>query len=270
MNKVSYYIMSLKEVSKVLSLFIFDDLGVMPLSEKIYTMYPNLKGKINKSDIGTDLELKIESLIKDDYESFISLNEDIDKKYSAVTEPIEDEYLKTINKYFEIDKDYDIKAGIGLIPVFPRDIQNSLYYIGLADNQMVIETFIHEVCHFAFFEKCKEIFDNLDDSDYNSPSLLWYLSEIVIDVILNNEVFSKISNIKFRSYEKFYDIKINNQCIIDTINKIFSENTVSEAIYKSYEYLLDNEEIFRKLASDSREVSRRKLIIKKGVTYGSN
>ncbi len=50
---------------------------------------------------------------------------------------------------------------------------------------------MHELCHFLFFEKCKEIYPNWKYEDFDSPSLLWYLSEIIIDPILNSEGIQK-------------------------------------------------------------------------------
>ena len=50
---------------------------------------------------------------------------------------------------------------------------------------------MHELCHFLFFEKCKEIFPNWKYEDFDSPSILWYLSEIVVDPILNSNDIQK-------------------------------------------------------------------------------
>lgn len=46
---------------------------------------------------------------------------------------------------------------------------------------------MHEICYFYFFEKCKKIFKDWKCVDFDNPSLLWYLSEIVIDSILNRD-----------------------------------------------------------------------------------
>ncbi len=95
----------------------------------------------------------------------------------------------------------------------------------------------------------------------DSPSLLWYLSEIVIEPILNKKEFQNIFNHKFTSYENFYDIKLNDALLIDTINEIFEKNNLTEAIIKSYNYLLENEKEFRFLCNDNSHVQSKEYIL---------
>ena len=80
--------------------------------------------------------------------------------------------------------------------------------------------------------------------DFDSPSLLWYLSEISIDSILNRDLFQKVFRYYFRAYNNFYDVFINNECIVDTIRNIFDTNDVEDAIKISLQYLEDNKDEF--------------------------
>ena len=118
-----------------------------------------------------------------------------------------------ISNYFNIKwpKEYkEISVGIGLIPVCPRYIKEKAFDIHKKNKEDLIDTCMHELCHFLFFEKCKEIYPNWKYEDFDSPSLLWYLSEIIIDPTLNSDNIQKIYKHKFKCYDIFYNVEIDN------------------------------------------------------------
>ncbi len=258
MNKFEHYLLDLNTTAEILSWFIFDDKGVFPKSELVYNLYPSLVGKIDIKD--NDVKSKIGSLIEEKYLTFNNENRNLIDEYDGVIKKYFDNYLRLLNDYFNIDKKYNIKIGIGLIPVFPRDILEETYCVGKVSEEIVIDVFMHEVCHFAFFDKCSKIFSNFSEVDMNSPSLLWYLSEMVIDPILNRDEFQSIFNHEFKAYNNFYNIKVNGKFVMDELIMIFNNNDCEDAIIKSYNYLFENEEKFRRCFSDDNREEYKKLV----------
>jgi hypothetical protein len=63
----------------------------------------------------------------------------------------------------------EITALIGRVPVCPRFINEKKFYIGFFDADNIIDTCMHELCHFIFFAKCKELFPKMKiDTDNKS------------------------------------------------------------------------------------------------------
>lgn len=101
---------------------------------------------------------------------------------------------------------------------------------------------MHECLHFYFFELCKKILPNITKKDFNSPSMLWYLSEIVVDPILNRREFQSIFKHQFKCYDFFYDINIDDKCIVNAISEIFNDNDVGSAIKLGLDYIEEHKE----------------------------
>ena len=175
------------------------------------------------------------------------------KRYGLIWEQYNDAYFEELSKYFKIDwpEGFEkIDVSIGRIPVCPRFIKEKKFYVDFVDADTLVDICMHEICHFMFFMKCKKLFPNLTiDTDNNS--LFWYMSEIVIDPILNNNCFRRLFRHKFKSYDSFYKVKIGNELMMDKIHLIFSTNKIDEAIKECYEYLRKHEYEIRKQCGDT-------------------
>lgn len=252
---IKFRYMTLDEISSVLAWSTFQTDGVLPLSESTYFLYPELRDKTNYLiDIKYEDRISIISeLIKEKYKE--NIKEFNDKKlvehYQKVWDKYNDKYFEILSSYFNVSMNKIADASIGLIPVCPRDIETLSFSLDEKNDGQIIDTCMHECCHFYFFELCKRIFNNLTNEDCNSPSLLWYLSEISIHAILNRDEFQKLFRHNFRTYDNFYDVMINNECVVDTIKNIFDNYDIENAIKIGLKYLTDNkEELIRKCNSE--------------------
>ena len=104
----------------------------------------------------------------------------------------------------------------------------------MTDEQLV-ETCAHELCHFLWFEKWKEIFPGYNKEEFNSPSIIWEYSEMVVDPILNSSEFAKLFNKKARyAYDSFYE----NEGFMEGLFEIYDQNIpIEEKIKKGFEYV---------------------------------
>ena len=140
-----------------------------------------------------------------------------------------------------------IIAKVGFIPVFPRYLDELSFSIGTnQDENSLIETTAHEVLHFFWFKKFKELFPDIPRSEYESPYFAWIYSEIVVDPILKSLEFKDIIGMNIRSYDSFYELE--NGKVIANLREIYRENiSIEEKIKKGYYYLKENMEKNKKV-----------------------
>lgn len=240
--KINFSLLSLKDTASILDWSSKQTGGILPLSDATFNLYPELKGRI---DIDKDNTNLIYNFIKDRIEKFNNDNEDKLKEYEILWNSYHDKYINIMEEYFKVSINKDINAYLGLLPVCPRFIEGLSFYFDLCDEERFIDICMHEICHFYFFEKCKKIIKNWKYTDFDNPNLLWYLSEIMIDAILNRKEVQSLFDHQFRSYDNFYDIYIDNKCIVDIMKDIFDNNDIESAIKKGLIFLKENEVEFR-------------------------
>ena len=138
---------------------------------------------------------------------------------------IETNFLRTLSDHFETTWPEDkqkITGAVTVLPVFPRFLDKYSFYVGHKDISKMIETSAHEIVHFLWFKKWKEVFPECKRSEYESPHLAWRLSEIIDPIILQCQPQIK-ELIKPTSwgYSSFKEIKIGDLSMTDYFKKIY-------------------------------------------------
>ncbi len=246
--KVIFKEMSKEENIELIKWAYFENNG--PLDVSYYTLeyYPELK-EIDKNASQEEILKKIEEVVAKDYK------EDIEKikkeviRYNIIWSSINDKYMNAISKYLNVNylETNEIIAKVGFIPVFPRYLDELSFSIGTnQDENSLIETTAHEVLHFFWFKKFKELFPDIPRSEYESPYFAWIYSEIVVDPILKSLEFKDIIGMNIRSYDSFYELE--NGKVIANLREIYRENiSIEEKIKKGYYYLKENMEKNKKV-----------------------
>ena len=123
---------------------------------------------------------------------------------------------------------------MGLLTIFPRFLDNYNFYISYdLSEEKLIEVCAHEILHFIWFKKFKELYSDIDRKEYDNPYIPWIYSEMVVDPILNSKDIKKILGINAKAYDYFY-----NEEDIYKIKDIFNtNNTIEDKIKLGYEYL---------------------------------
>lgn len=155
--KICFNQMSLNEVVNVLSWTIFSNSGPLPLSKAVYKVYPELQNQIDDSMANwnyNDICNFIKPIIKNRYESYILQNQNLPVKYTEIWNTYNNQFMKLLSDYFELEWPVDcinIKGKIGLIPVCPRYIEQRKFEIYPQTEEQLIDTCMHKCCHFLFF-----------------------------------------------------------------------------------------------------------------------
>ncbi|MFQ6695718.1 MAG: hypothetical protein ACLRFF_01445 [Alphaproteobacteria bacterium] len=142
-------------------------------------------------------------------------------------------------------------AEVGLNPICPRYIENHKFDIyHYFDVQHAILMALHEITHFVWFYFWQQHFkDNINDYDY--PNLKWLLSEIVVETIIrNSKINDLIKQPKYIAYSYFYDMKIGDELIFETMRKMYlNRKDIFDFMEKSFDWVKNNEtELRNKIA----------------------
>lgn len=133
----------------------------------------------------------------------------------------------------------EITCYVGLLPASVRNLENFTLYI---DMNLDIDVAMHEIadqcCQFIYYDKWKKMFPTTTKEDFEYPSLIWKLSKMATDPILNCNVVNKT----FGNYEcnhKTYDYFYNeeNKHVIKYIKEIYLRDDIDLSIPNSYEYV---------------------------------
>lgn len=78
----------------------------------------------------------------------------------------------------------NFSAAIGIGPIYPRDLKTESFLLPyFADKIDFTRISIHEISHFYFYRKVKELADKID---LPSAHHLWIISEVLVPSLLNS------------------------------------------------------------------------------------
>lgn len=105
---------------------------------------------------------------------------------------------------------------------------------------------LHEIAHYLWFyiwnQKYKDSYEQ-----YESPSLIWILSEAVVEQILKDEEFNRINpyHEQGNAYPYFYNMAIKGKPLYDYLDEMFKNNPIDIFMDKSYQFMIENEQEIR-------------------------
>lgn len=149
----------------------------------------------------------------------------------------------------------DMTANVGLNPICPRDISNhsfDVFYFFKPEYAMTVA--LHEITHMVWFHFWQKHFHD-DPNEYNAPHLKWLLSEIVVETIIRNSMINDlISQPQYIAYSYFYDMKIGNKPIFDTMKDLYlGRRDIYDFMEKAYNWIKSNEPELRKKIAESEK-----------------
>lgn len=226
MEKVIFKRMSLEDnISFIKDIFSETDDELLSVHTYTINLFPELK-KISNS-IPLDEKNKLIEEIVTNYYNNNSLKIDNDvERYNSVWNKYNEGFFKRLTNFLNMSwpKQHDvIEATVGIIPVCPRYLDKFSFSVhdGMTNDQL-IETCAHELCHFLWFEKWKELYPDCPRKEYESPYVVWQYSEAVVDPVLEASGIKKLFNSKNRfSYDSFYE---NYDSLMDELVNIYRED----------------------------------------------
>ncbi len=138
-------------------------------------------------------------------------------------------------------------AEINVNPVCPRFLENKSFDVGTnSTKQQALQTCIHELIHFCWFELWQELFPDANPKHFETPHTEWLFSEIAIDPIIYFGAFKDMFNEK-PAYDYFYDAKIWGENLIDVFRKLYKANNIDNFMERGLKILENNPEVVKDL-----------------------
>lgn len=140
----------------------------------VLKLFPELENKITSNMTYEEVYAVVKLYIKPILEKMVASSKDIEK-YQQIWNEVNDNIMLDLERTLNIKwpKNTKIIGRVGLLPVCPRDIAGRTFDInyGLTKDNLIV-TGIHELCHFLYFEKWKEIYPNYKSEEFDSYCLV--------------------------------------------------------------------------------------------------
>lgn len=223
-------------------------------SDALFYFYPQIdKQELTKFNFEAKKEYLSERLY-DVYHREIVF--EIDEKvniYNAHFMKHKDQIDDALSDAFSFDTRavfHDITGNITMNPSGPRFLREHSFDLFYKNSERgAIGVSIHEMIHYIWFYVWNRHFgDNY--SEYETPSLKWILSEMVVESIMSDERLSSINPYYPREnggciYGFFQDMIIDGNPILETLDKFYRKNKIQDFMEQSYEYCLKFEKEIR-------------------------
>lgn len=229
-------------------------------SEPLFYFFSQIDRELFKSfDFNQRMNYLSEFFNKFAIENESIINEKINK-YNERWNKYQLQIIDALEEAFEIkldDKFNDMKGYISFNPISPRYLNNNSFDIFYLNSQKgAIGISLHEIIHFVWFYVWNNHFHDSYE-EYETPSLKWILSEMVVEPIMRDERLRSI-NPYFDGggcvYPYFYTLKIEDKPILDILQGMYKSMSIIEFMEESYELCLKYEGEIRKHIAKSEGV----------------
>ncbi|WP_292318984.1 hypothetical protein [Caldisphaera sp.] len=151
------------------------------------------------------------------------------------------EVMKRLQEIMDIEwPNKNITGFMTLNKICPRDLKDWFFFVEVFANSEVQKGIcLHEITHFLFFEKWKQVFKNFNEKEFDKPGLAWSLSEILVEPINEDHILKRLVPTTAKAYERYYKIKIKegNESIMDHFRRIYADynSNFAELLKVSYD-----------------------------------
>jgi len=217
----------------------------LPFAESTYALFPDLRGKIG-ADMSAAQIRRIAALsVKRKLKENKGLIEEKIDFLQAYFHSINDGLLTALADVHETKWPADctrINCYVGYIPRCPRDVVAKQFWVSCSmKDETIIKASVHEMGHFVFYEKWKEIYGPVLPKDLGRPSPRWYLEEMAVDPLLNDCAIQQIVPMEQRAYPQFYSEAINGTPIMDYIKSFYANRkSMEDFIANAFRFVEEN------------------------------
>lgn len=175
------------------------------------------------------------------------LQQEIDQKvtaYNARFAKYKDQIEDALSEAFDLDTRSvfnDLVGNITLNPVGPRFLKERYFDVFYKNSERgALGVALHEIIHFLWFDVWHRHFNDSYDQ-YETPSLKWILSEMVVESIMRDARLSAINPYFPREnggcvYGYFQDMVIDGNPILETLDGFYRKHRMTDFMEVSYAY----------------------------------
>jgi len=186
-----------------------------------------------------------------------SIKNTIDRKvplYALRWDACKGQITAALSEAFDCDCDAilnDMQCRVSMNPIEPRFLTEHAFDIFYLNSEKgAIGEAIHEIIHLVWFHVWHDLFGDSWD-EYESPSLKWILSEMVVESIMRDNRLSSINPYFPREkggciYPYFFTMKTDNRPTLDVLDTMYHSCSIGEFMRKSYAYCQKHEQEIRR------------------------
>ncbi len=244
--KVIFEIVDYDSMMKNINRFLNPDGKMFNWMSSILNAYPDLAVKLEDVSDKEEREKIANRYFKRWYKENIANLESAKKLFQKEWNKINDSVMIALSEVCEIswsEEDKKIIARISANPICPRFLKYrafDVYYKTSLDRMKEIAC--HEILHFIYFKKWKETFKDADETTFESPHIIWKLSEMVPKSILSDKRFQKVFAHEPKVYTVWYSAKIKGKPLLENIQSIYDKKkNFEDFLKKSYNFVKKNE-----------------------------
>lgn len=218
-----------------------------PFAERSYLLYPELRGKITEGMTKEEIYQIVKPCVEKVYcEKAEQMEEKIDHLQVEFNQ-IQEGLFTALFDEFEMEwpVDYpEMICYVGCISSYPRDVMTKEFFISYEkDITMLMMASIHEMNHFVFFEKWKQMHGYESDQEPLFPETLWFLEEMLVEPTLNIRSVQEVAPYPQRAYDLFYERMVDGSSMEEHIKQMFEKrSSMEQFIDQAYEFIETNKQ----------------------------
>ncbi|MDP3026496.1 MAG: hypothetical protein Q8N63_02220 [Nanoarchaeota archaeon] len=244
--KVKFEVKPLEKYIDVMYYFLNPNKNSWNWSKGIFREYPLLQQKLNLIKVKNERNKIIYEFFKEIEEKKKQKLEIKKKEFQKSWDKINDKALKTLSEVVEIEwpkKDKIITGYVTLNPLCPRWIEQRIFDLFYKFNMKEMKlTSLHEILHFIYFEKWKEVFPKANEKEFDGPYLAWKLSEMVPRIILSDKRIQNILEHKPPVYREYTRLEIKNKPLLDYLQEFYdNKKDFTDFLEKSQKFIKRHE-----------------------------
>lgn len=213
-------------------------------SEPLYQFYPQLDKAYAASLSFPERKEYIERTMRTVYHEAESAVNEKTALYSRHWKECKEQITAALSDAFGIDCANlfnDIQCNLSINPIEPRFLKERCYdTFYLNSERGAIGGGIHELIHFVWFYVWNRLFRDSYD-EYESPSLKWILSEMVVESVMKDSRLSSINPYFPREqggciYPYFFDMEVDGKLMLDTLDDMYRSQRIEDFMQSSFAY----------------------------------
>lgn len=218
-------------------------------SDTLFYFYPQLsREKLSVCSPEEQVQYMTDNLS----EVYRQLKPELDEKavkYNEYFMKYEHQINDALSDAFDLDARNlfnDLTGFICLNPICPRFLRERYFDVFHKNSEKgALGMSLHEIIHYFWFDVWNRLFHDSYD-EYETPSLKWILSEMVVESIMADERLSSINPYFPREhggcvYGYFQDMVISGQPVLDTLDQLYKGNRITDFMKKAYAFCQEHE-----------------------------
>lgn len=223
-------------------------------SEPILHFYPQVDKHTLMSLNRMDKQNYLNDVFRDIY---ASLREEINSKvicYNAHFNKYKGQIEAALSDAFDLDAGSifnDLTGNVTLNPICPRFLKERYFDVFYLNSERgALGLSLHEIIHYFWFHKWNGHFDDSYD-EYETPSLKWILSEMVVETIMSDDRLSSLNPYFPKEnggciYPYFQNMIVDGSPMLGTLDTLYRRNSIVNFMEAAYAYCLKQENEIRK------------------------